>query len=92
MASRPAPQDCAFCRKNRYESWMQHLGHLGFAAVAKKFGLKPEELYRVLLALYQDLFPENGAWRQYLERIAYERKLGVLPKKLTDLLTEDGDV
>ena len=32
-AEKPAPADCAHCRQYGYTSHMQHLGHLGLAAV-----------------------------------------------------------
>ena len=35
-AKRKAPQDCAHCRMMGYTSWMQHIGHLGFAAMLLK--------------------------------------------------------
>jgi hypothetical protein len=33
MATRPAPSNCHHCHCMGYTTWMQHLGHLGFAAV-----------------------------------------------------------
>lgn len=89
VANRPAPPDCSLCQKNRYTTWQQHIGHMGFLATATKFGLTPEGLYRVLLALYQDPYPENGAWSGYLRKIAHDRKLGNLPEDLNDLLVEE---
>ncbi len=32
-AQKAAPADCEHCRQYGYETWMQHLGHLGLSAV-----------------------------------------------------------
>lgn len=33
LAQKPAPPDCDHCKRMRYTSWMQHIGHLGFRKV-----------------------------------------------------------
>lgn len=33
VAKKPAPANCPRCTMEKYQSWMQHLGHLGFSAV-----------------------------------------------------------
>lgn len=58
-------------------------------AVAKKLHLTPDQLYRVLLAIYQDPAPQNRAWSQWLEQLVYDRKLGKLPKNLMELLPKE---
>lgn len=35
-AAKPAPKDCRHCQMMGYTSWMQHIGHLGFAAMLLK--------------------------------------------------------
>lgn len=35
-ATLPAPADCRHCQMRGYTSWLQHAGHLGFAAMMLK--------------------------------------------------------
>lgn len=74
VASMPAPADCEHCQRKGFTTWAQHAGHLGCAATARKLGFaNGADLYRYLIARYQDPWPDNRAWSQWLQIEAQER-------------------
>lgn len=75
VKGRKPPDVCPVCGKPMAgRSWHSYLGHLGAHKTAEKWGIgDPSDLYRYLLAKYQDPYPENGAFSQWMALEVHER-------------------
>lgn len=85
------PDKCPNCGASMTgRSWHSYLGHLAIEKTSAKYGFTPHEFNLVLIGLYGDPHPENGAFSQHIKRFARDRKLGDLPNDLRKFLV-DGD-